>query len=250
MIIDEAHHCRNTGTLAHAIASTLTENSDAALMLTATPLQMGREDLFNLLSILSPGEFDNYSAFLDRLVPNQFINRAAQFLSIGKIRDALQVLQEVEQTSEKNRFIKNPYYQTVIRILGSERISQQELITAQRRLLELNTLSSVFTRTRKRDIQEKAPKRTAFTLPVRFSREEKRFYNQVIEEVRQEFANSHWNGAGSGWVTIMKERQAASCISALQKRKNEQSLEEEAFQGDFLLNNNGSTVLDGKSSTK
>ena len=236
LVIDEAHHCRNTATLANAIASTLTENSDAALLLTATPLQMGREDLFNLLNILSPGEFDNFQIFSERLAPNQYINRAAQLLAAGKNGAALRELRQVETTTERQRFQKSPYYQTVVRILSKPLPNHEELITAQRRLLELNTLSSVFTRTRKRDILTNVPKRTAYTLTVNFSEEEKEFYEQVVEDVRFEFMREHWNGMGSGWVTIMKERQAASCISALMKKQaaaGEVSPEEEAFEGDF-----------------
>lgn len=242
LIIDEAHHCRNTNTLANAIASTLTENSDAALLLTATPLQMGKEDLFNLLNILSPGEFDNFQVFTNRLEPNQFVNRAAQWVATGNYPAALAELRQVESTSEKQRFIGNPYYRTVVRILSTPYPNQQELIMAQRRLLELNTLSSVFTRTRKRDIQEKAPKRTAVTLTVNFTPEEKRFYDQIIEEVRWDFRNRHGAGVGSGWVTIMKERQAASCISALMAKMNETAhvadIEEEIFANEFV-NSNG-----------
>lgn len=236
VIIDEAHHCRNTATLANAIASTLTENSDAALLLTATPLQMGREDLFNLLNILSPGEFDNFQAFADRLAPNQYINRAAQMLALGNYKEALKEVRHVEATSERKRFLGNPYYQMVVRILSKQHPNSEELITAQRRLLELNTLSSVFTRTRKRDIQSNVPKRTAYTLTVNFSKEEKDYYDNLVDEVRYEFMREHWNGMGSGWVTIMKERQAASCISAVMKKQGLSDIEtpeEEAFEGDF-----------------
>jgi hypothetical protein len=48
VIVDEAHHCRNTSTLSNNIAAVLSDNSDAMLMLTATPLQIGNQDLFNL----------------------------------------------------------------------------------------------------------------------------------------------------------------------------------------------------------
>lgn len=239
LIIDEAHHCRNTATLANAIASNLTENSDAALLLTATPLQMGQQDLFNLLNILSPGEFDNFDAFSERLIPNQYINLASQYLAIGDRVKSLAILRKVEQTSEKKRFLGNPYYQNVVRILSSVNPSQQELITAQRRLLELSTLSTVLTRTRKRDIQENAPLRTASTLTVRFTPEEKAFYDQVVEEVRHNFERTHGRGAGSGWVTIMKERQAASCISALRKKQSgnpgvAEDFGKEVFEKDFV----------------
>lgn len=240
VIIDEAHHCRNTATLANAVASVLSDNADAALLLTATPLQMGNEDLFNLLNILSEGEFDNYQAFLSRLEPNQYINRAAQILSTGDRAQALKELRQVEGTSERQRFQGSPYYKEVVRMLERDFLTQQEMVTVQRRLLELNTLSSVFTRTRKRDVQEKAPLRTAHTLPVTFTPAERRFYQQMIEEVRREYILNHGQGQGSGWVTIMKERQVASCISAMQRRYNREGWqdievypEDESFEGNF-----------------
>lgn len=253
VIIDEAHHCHNTATLANAVASVLTENADAALLLTATPLQMGNEDLFNLLHILSPGEFDNYQAFLSRLEPNQFVNRAAQILSTGDRAQALKELRKVETTSERRRFKGSPYYKEVVRMLQQDNLTRQELVTVQRRLLELNTLSAIFTRTRKRDVQEKAPLRTARTLPVNFTLAERRFYDQVIEEARQEYLRNHGQGQGSSWVTIMKERQAASCISAMQRRYTRQSWEnieiypeDEAFEENFAT---GDTTDDSDSSS-
>jgi SNF2 family DNA or RNA helicase len=238
VIIDEAHHCRNTSTLANAIASALTENSSAALLLTATPLQMGQADLFNLLNILSPGEFDNFNAFATRLEPNQHINRAAQILSTGNTAEALVELRKVEGMQERERFLGNPYYKEVVSILQDPYAQSQNLITAQRRLLELNTLASVFTRTRKRDIQTQVPIRTAFTLEVEFTPEEMEFYNRVIEEARAEYIQSHWSGTGSAWVTIMRERQVASCISAMINRqmreRQEVYIEDESFGSDFV----------------
>lgn len=238
LIIDEAHHCRNTATLANALAQTLAENSDAALLLTATPLQMGRSDLFNLLNILSPGEFDNFDVFENRLQPNQFINRASQLLAQKRTADALKELRNVESTSERNRFKGNPFYDEVISILNKQDPGRQELVRAQRRLLELNTLASVFTRTRKRDILEKPAMRTAQLLKVRLTSAEQQFYEQVIEEVREEYEGRHGSGAGSGWITVMKERQVASCISAAIKRWKEEhpdyEIEEETFKEEFV----------------
>jgi len=250
VIIDEAHHCRNTATLANAVASVLAENADAALLLTATPLQMGQEDLFNLLNILSPGEFDNVQTFIDRLEPNKHINRAAQILSTGDRTNALTELRNVEQTTQRKSFQGNPYYHEVVRILSADWASQQEMITAQRRLIELNTLASVFTRTRKRDIAVKVPIRTAQVLPVHFTPAEKKFYQQAIQEVREEFLQRHWTGAGSGFVTIMKERQVASCISAYIRRrydtKDEIYIEDDTFGNDFAMAGEEEDSLNGK----
>lgn len=218
VVIDEAHYCRNTGTLSNNIANILSENADAMLLLTATPLQTGNEDLFNLLHILAPGEFDNYEAFLERLEPNQFVNRAARMLAAGEANKARHELRKVEQTRARQRFISNPYYGQTLKTLARPFLSREQQIKAQRRLVDLNTLANIFTRTRKREIAEKVPLRQASTLMVRFSPAEAAFYQRVIEHVREQFARLHGRNFVAGWVTIMHERQAASSIAAARER--------------------------------
>lgn len=221
VIIDEAHHCRNSSTRAHELASTLSDNADAMLLLTATPLQIGNEDLFNLLRILNPGEFDDSDVFLDRLEPNKFVNRAAQILATGDHRAALRELRKIEGTNERNRFLQNPYYSEITRLLTNDFLRRDELIRAQRKIVELNTLAQVFTRTRKREIAEKVPARAAFVLNVQFNPVEARFYQLVVEYTRQEFMRLHGTNYAIGWVSVMRERQTASCISAARERFEE-----------------------------
>lgn len=232
VIIDEAHHCRNSGTLSHNLAVVLSESADAMLLLTATPLQTGNDDLFNLLRILAPGEFDNFNAFEQLLVPNQFINRAAGILATGDHHQALAELQKVERTAIRRRFTGNPYYRQIVGKLQQPTLNANDLISAQRRLVELNTLANIFTRTRKREIAEKSPVRRAFTLTVNFTPAEAAFYQEMIEHVRQEFKRQH--GFLIGWATVMRERQAASCISAARRR-----FSEIAEQASFSLDEEG-----------
>jgi superfamily II DNA or RNA helicase len=218
VIMDEAHHCRNTGTLSNQIANILSDNADALLLLTATPLQIGNQDLFNLMHILEPGEFDNAEVFLERIEPNRYINRAAQILETGDNRKALQELRKVESTRQRRRFTGNPYYHDLCDLLGKFILKREEQIRAHRKLTELNTLAQVFTRTRKREIAEKVPVRAAYTLSVQFSPVEKRFYHRVIQHVRDEFAALYGSNFTTGWVSVMRERQVASCISAARER--------------------------------
>ncbi|MDD2454453.1 MAG: DEAD/DEAH box helicase, partial [Synergistaceae bacterium] len=49
VIVDEAHHLRNPGRKQWHAGTFLSENATAMVMLTATPVQLGRENLFNLL---------------------------------------------------------------------------------------------------------------------------------------------------------------------------------------------------------
>ena len=216
VIIDEAHHMRNPTTLSNNIASILSDNTDAMLLLTATPLHLGNQDLYHLLQILSPGEFDNLEAFRQRIEPNKHINRASQYLGQLNTAAALKEVRQVERYPIRQRFIGNPYYKETISILKEPKQSTEQLVRAQHNLLELNTLSHIFTRTRKREVVTNAPLRVAHSLKVDFSPQERKFYDAVIEHVRHQYLVEKGSWA-TGWVTIMRERQAASCISALRK---------------------------------
>lgn len=217
VIIDEAHHCRNTETLANAVASVLSDNADSMLLLTATPLQLGIQDLFHLLTILAPGDFDSLEGFELTLEPNRHINRATQLLAAGKAKEALAELVQVESRSMSSRFLNNPFYQEVKSRLQKTEPSFDDRAISEKYLLDLNTLAHVFTRARKRDVQEQPPIRHAIALKVAFTAQERRFYNAVIDYVRYQFTFANRSGWASGFAVIMRERQAASCISAVKK---------------------------------
>ncbi|RYZ15732.1 MAG: hypothetical protein EOO70_06135, partial [Myxococcaceae bacterium] len=63
LIADEAHRMRNVGAQQHRLGSLLTSSADAAVFLSATPVQNSREDLWNLLRMLSAEEFGEWSFF-------------------------------------------------------------------------------------------------------------------------------------------------------------------------------------------
>ncbi len=222
VILDEAHHCKNPETLSNNVASVLCDNADAMLLLTATPLQLGYEDLYYLFQVLLPGEFDNLEAFRLRLEPNQFINRASKILDdrtstvAQRAEAALRELQKVESTAERQRFLNNPYYAEIKKLLLRHDLSEADLIAAQRQLSDLNTLAPIFTRTRRREVQMQAPKRKAFKLSVHFTPEERQFYESVIKFVRDHFLRTG-SGLAPSWAVMIRERQAASCISAVRE---------------------------------
>jgi len=218
LVIDEAHHCRNAATLTNQMAMTLEEQSDAILLLTATPLQTSERDLFNLLRILNPAEFDIYDTFEDRLYPNQIINVAARKLEHGKNREALTELRKVEQTNQRKRFQSNPYYRDLVELLGRDHLTKKDLVYAQRTIFDLNTFSLLFTRTRKRDVMLDPPIRTAEVIKFPFTFEEEEYYNNVVAFVKKRYMLSHPGSPIYTWTTMMKERQVASCISAFHAR--------------------------------
>jgi SNF2 family DNA or RNA helicase len=234
LIVDEAHHCRNPQTLSHDIVSMLAENSDATLLLTATPLQTGLNDLFSLLRILNPGEFDNYDSFIQRLEPNKYINQAAMYLSQNQPAKALEELRKVEKLSFGKYFLKNPYYVEVKNTLTNENLDREQTVRTQLRLMQLNTLSNIFTRTKKREVTEFAV-RKPFVINVKQTPTEQVFYESVLDLVR-----FFYRKGAPGWSGIMRERQAASCLPAFRDK----ILKGEVFGDDDFENNSNNDLID------
>jgi len=61
VIVDEAHHLKNSRTQAHQLVKNL--NKKHILLLTATPVENRLEDLFNLITLLTPGQLETAASF-------------------------------------------------------------------------------------------------------------------------------------------------------------------------------------------
>ena len=186
VVVDEAHHWRNPDTRLSELGEVLSEYADSLLMLTATPLHVGSENLFNLFRIMLPQQFGDFAVFQNLIEPNQFINAASGLLSQPSA--ALKALREVEGTSQKARFLANPYYKECVDLLSQRQdLAPKEVVHIKRRLVELNSLSHIFTRTKKRDVEVQFPARQARTVNVEYSPEEMDFYNAVTDFVETRF---------------------------------------------------------------
>jgi SNF2 family DNA or RNA helicase len=61
VIVDEAHHCRNSHTVNWKLVNSI--KSKYLLLLTATPVQNNLDELFNLITLLSPGQLHTIAGF-------------------------------------------------------------------------------------------------------------------------------------------------------------------------------------------
>ena len=214
LIVDEAHYMRNQETRTFDLGWTLCNLADAAVFLTATPLHLGNENLYNLLHMLMPGEFSNFELFQALIAPNDAINRAARHVEGNAFPQAINALREVERCVVRQRFLNNPYYHHVLKTLQAGISTPRERIQLRQDILELNTLSTVFTRTKKREVSQAAV-RAAYTLRVELTPQERHFYEEVLAHVSHELRGMS-KGAPS-FAMIMRERQAASCLIAMRE---------------------------------
>lgn len=217
VIVDEAHHMRNTGTLSYQLGMALSDCSDAMVLLTATPIHLGNENLFNILRILDPEEMDNFHLFQRRLKVNEHVISAQRLLRTSSgtnLSDAEKELRKVEGTEEKGRFLKNPFYLDVLQKLRTYDGSRKDhIVELQKDFSTLNLLAHIFTRTRKSEVDQKRPQRTAYIKKVELTPEEMDFYQKVTNYTIQKY-QAGWNTLG-GFTAIMVQRQMSSCIPAM-----------------------------------
>jgi len=225
IIFDEAHHMRNKKTNTYKVAWELLKNSSVAektatVLLSATPLQTNNENLFNLVNLLMDEEYKSLDEFKYVIEPNQLINNALRQIREDNFLEARRQLEKANQ---------NPYFAQVQDHNGNQFISlfeklrdldkqtppdRRKAIQLQRDVQELNTLSDIFSRTRKRDVEEIA-EREAESIVVEPTDREREFYNSILSDAREEFRRRGIKAIAFAAVT--RERMAASCLPVMRE---------------------------------
>jgi len=217
LIVDEAHHCRNSETKQHRAIRALADLSEAVIFLTATPVHLGDQNLFNLLRLLVPEEFDRFDVFQDRINTNRWIVESENTLRRGGEqwrRRVLESLDRLRSSSEGSRFAANPLYQETMEMLGgNQELDRQNLLDVQENLAHLNLLTPIMTRTRKREVYPDAAKRDAKVIPVPLSLEEQQVYDRLSNYCFQRYSAHHGDFAAR-FALITLQRQLASSLRA------------------------------------
>jgi len=213
VIVDEAHALRNIGTRSFGLGEMLSDWADVLLFLSATPLNLGRQDLFNLLHLLNPDDYPDAVVFESQLAPNQAINRAVSLLRSDDTEpiDILAVLVDVTRTAAGASLIERVEFQRAVEFLRKPDLSLADRSEVMRLLFALNTLSCTVTRTRKVDTPDAKATRVARTVEVFWTAAEARLYQAILNWARERALR---NSGVIGFATIMPLRQAASCLPA------------------------------------
>jgi len=214
VIFDEAGRLRNTSTLSHQAAARLGEMSNGMLLLTATPVQTGDEDLLNLLRLIDPDEFTTLDVFRERLRANEPVLNALRLVQTGRTAEAAEMVKQAQGGPFGTRFKQNPLYRDVLeRLQQSANPDRRTLVELQRDLNSLNVLSHVLSRTRKRDVDEAKTVRRPRVWTVEPTADELEFYDAITNLARSEYSG-RMSALGVSFATIQTQRQVASCMVA------------------------------------
>ena len=213
VIVDEAHVFRNAETKSHALGLLLSEWADALIFLSATPLNLGNDDLFSLLQLLAPGEFDSRYALERRLEPNAVLHQVSASLFDRNMTntDRIGMLRSIESLDFGPAVSGRPEYQELTSVLEHKALLPAQIAQAKRLIAQLHALSAVVTRTRKVEVQEEKAVREARQIPVTLTDAEAKFYDAFE---RWQFNRAAALDLPVGFVTQMPRRLASTCLPA------------------------------------
>lgn len=153
IIVDEAHHMRNRNTLLWKCVSRL--KSKYLLLLTATPVQNSVNDLYNLITLLMPGQLATEKEFKER-----FVEKGTRGLSVHNVSELNALVSDVMVRNTRaeagvefpprqaQTMIVKPtphevdYYQSVGEFLKKKNLSRMTILTASRMMGSLPITAS------------------------------------------------------------------------------------------------------------
>jgi len=218
VIVDEAHHIRNTSTYAYRAVKEFCDNAEAVIALTATPVQLEYDDLFVLLNLLRPDLIIDKNTFHNMAEPNQYINQAATAIRMQADdwqASALSAIRTACEDTDWGRMVisKNPTALHVIQTLEKPVISAEERVQLITDIESLHTFANIISRTRRRDIGEFTV-RKATTVEVEFTPAQRELHDEILAIMHEIFSAIHCTDNTKFMMTTIR-RQTASCLFGL-----------------------------------
>ena len=247
VLCDEAHKMRNSETQTYKGADIVMGRAESAVFLTATPIMISTENLYNLLHLLDSSRYFNYQIFNARLQENrpfvEAITSVNKKLPLSTIADRL--CNAEIQTSFSNSddeeyytktvkvdeaFASDPIYTEIVERLHSE----DDLGNRARLQYLLNTMSvmnNIFSRTRKREVttdMSQAERKPHLQKVVLTDNEQIEFDNVIEQYIEDNSYTDEWGEEvltqGGALGLVQKKRQVASSVYAY--LNSEESLDE------------------------
>ena len=236
VLFDEAHRLRNSNTQLYKGVEQLVAVAKSVVMLTATPIMINEDNLFNLLHLLDPLAYDNKLTFRNQLNVNKplisalsKLNSNYPFKSIAKelsseIIELVYTLGEDGEAYFSTMTVDEAFqgvelYERVIQDLNNLEDSHENRVHIQFNLTNMSELNSIFSRTRKREVTTdmNQARREPHVVSIRLYDDEREKFDEILDRYFQE--NSYLDPYGNqrlpqGKVLglVQKKRRLASSV--------------------------------------
>ena len=218
VVVDEAHAARNPTSTRRAM-ELVGEAAGALLLLTATPIQLGQRDLFSLLNLLDADDFPDERTAEARFRDNEHLVLAQATLS-RQPPDLIAAEDHIRTAGKSPWLTKEALLASTLERVEYHRADKSALSSSDRAALirdvaELNMLSHIITRTRRRDEHVFAAVRQAENLRVSLAEHEQALYDAVTELISVT-ARAYGNiPASLAWRLTTPQRRMASSMPAM-----------------------------------
>ena len=247
VLCDEAHKRRNRETQTYKGAEIIMSTADAALFLTATPVMISEENLYNLLHLLDNTRYFNYQIFLNRMAENRPFVEALTCLNNDKmpLKDILMQLvtsiveitfsandSEIYSSSSKisDLFQNDPVFKEIIALMKGEEDTKKIRARLQYLLSSMSVMNTVFSRTRKREVTTdmSQAERSPHACKVDLHNDEQKEFDNVINDYTNDNSwTDDWGeehmSQGKSLGLVQRKRQIASSVYGF--LNNEQDLD-------------------------
>ena len=197
-------------------------------MLSATPINIRQEDIYNLLHVLDGGEFPDMQTMNELFAPVSVINKSMELLDmdITSQQNSLNTLENLHNSPIGKEIVQYPEYDDLIQRLHARvELDRAEFVNMKRKISTLSPLNSHVNRTRKRDVQAGIMRDPRVVL-VRLSPKEHELYNGMLRYVRDRYYSTQ-RTTPPGFVLVTRGRQITSCLPAAVELLLETSLDDD-----------------------
>lgn len=212
LIIDEAHYLRNPESATAKLGRLLRSVAESVVLLSATPIHLRNEDLYQLLKIVDEDTFSRPDTFSEILRANAPLIRARELIT-KKTAEPEEILAELRRATTHPFLTENRQLAALLDSPPTAEDMQNKtfLTDLAGRLERLNLLGRVVTRTRRREVQSLRVLREAVPEVIKATPAERGFYEGVTGLVR-EYANKRL--AHEAFLSVMPQRQMSSSMPA------------------------------------
>ena len=217
VIVDEAHHIRNTDTYSNKAVRFFCDHAEAAIFLTATPLQLGNQDLYVLLNTLRPDLIIDWQSYNHMAAPNPFINQAietARSMEIGWEEQSVMAMDKAADTGWGQSILKkHPEFNRIRKRLIEGEVSPDERVRIVTEMETFHTFSGIISRTRRRDIGDFTVRKPE-TIEISFTPDQQDLHDSILAVQAEIFTHLHGDATVKFIMTTIR-RQCASCLFGL-----------------------------------
>lgn len=225
-IIDEAHQMRNQGTASLRLGFFLRDVSGSLVLLSATPLNLGNDDLLSMMRLIMPGEVET-KADLDLRIDHhealQALRKSATNPNVSN-EERREWLGQIAGSRMGRALRERAAYKKLNELLTNDEYSVASAPIIRDACNQLHGLSSAITRTRKSEVHVDRSIREATNAAVEWTDEEKAFYDAYVDWLGQ---IARERNLPPGFALQMPLRLASSCLPAAARQvlrlENDQS---------------------------